>query len=50
MNKMFLHIELQIKSSKLQKDNFPKIAEFINYDYSGNENIVKIKMMSITRL
>ena len=44
MNKMFLHIGLgKCASSKLQKDIFPKIAEFINYDYIGNENIVKNK-------
>ena len=40
MNNIFLHIGLgKCASSKLQRDIFPEIAKYINYDYSGNENI-----------
>jgi len=42
MNRIFLHIGLgKCASSKLQKDIFPQIAKFIDYDYTGNENIAE---------
>ena len=50
MNKMFFIGLGKCASSKLQKDIFQKIAEFINYDYSGNENIVKNKNDVYVRL
>ena len=49
MNKIFLHIGLgKCASSKLQKDIFPQIAKFIDYDYTGNENIAENEMIFIT--
>ena len=39
MSKLFLHIGLgKSASSKLQRDIFPHIAKFLNYEYVGNEN------------
>tara|TARA_B100000787_G_C16197757_1_gene302186 strand:+ start:1299 stop:2282 length:984 start_codon:yes stop_codon:yes gene_type:complete len=40
MTKLFLHIGLgKAASSKLQRDIFPYIAKFLNFEYAGNENI-----------
>ena len=40
MSNLFLHIGLgKAASSKLQRDIFPYIAKFLNFEYCGNENI-----------